>query len=41
MHRGSHRSCHELSAARYTTIYVKRDERWRAIALHMTSLEAT
>lgn len=30
-----------VSAARYTTTYVKRDGRWRAIALHMTSLEAT
>lgn len=29
------------SAARYTTTYIKRDGRWRALALHMTSLEAT
>jgi hypothetical protein len=31
----------EVSAARYTTTYVKRDGRWRALALHMTSLNAT
>lgn len=29
------------SAARYTTTYIKRDGRWRALALHMTSLEET
>jgi len=31
----------ETSAARYTTTYIKRDGRWRALALHMTSLNAT
>ena len=30
-----------VSVARYTTTYVKRDGKWRAIALHMTSLEST
>lgn len=28
----------ELSTARYTTTYVKRNGKWRAIALHMTSI---
>jgi hypothetical protein len=31
----------ETSAARYTTTYIRRDGRWRALALHMTSLKAT
>jgi len=29
----------EVSAARYTTTYIKRDGRWRALALQMTTLE--
>jgi hypothetical protein len=31
----------ERSAARYTTTYIKRDGRWRALALHMTTLKAS
>ena len=30
----------EVSAARYTTTYIKRDGRWRALALQMTALRA-
>ena len=29
-----------VSAGRYTTVYVKRDSRWRALALQMTALKA-
>jgi ketosteroid isomerase-like protein len=30
----------EVSAGRYTTAYIKRDGRWRALALQMTALKA-
>ncbi len=30
----------ELSAGRYTTVYLKRDGRWRALALQMMALKA-
>jgi len=30
----------EVSAGRYTTVYLKRDGRWRALALQMTALKA-
>jgi len=30
----------EVSSARYTTAYINRDGRWRALALQMTALEA-
>jgi len=30
----------EVSAGRYTTTYIKRDGRWRALALQMTALKA-
>jgi hypothetical protein len=30
----------EASAGRYTTTYIKRDGRWRALALQMTALKA-